>query len=111
MILQPLIENCFKHGFEGAEQAEIGIVVEVSGDTLSITVSDNGPGVTPERLLELERQIAGEQPGGTEGDSIGLMNVVSRLRLFFNDQADVILGHAEPHGFNVQIRIPLTEGA
>ncbi|MEK3835403.1 MULTISPECIES: cache domain-containing sensor histidine kinase [unclassified Paenibacillus] len=111
MILQPLVENCFKHGFEGAEQAEIGIVVEVSGDTLSITVSDNGPGVTPERLLELERQIAGEQPGGMEGGSIGLMNVVSRLRLFFNDQADVILGHAEPHGFNVQIRIPLTEGA
>lgn len=111
MILQPLVENCFKHGFEGAEQAEISIVVEVSGEMVGITVSDNGPGVTPERLLELERQMAGEQPGGKEGGGIGLMNVVSRLRLFFNDQAAVRIGHKKPRGFNVHISIPLTEGA
>ncbi|KUP21314.1 sensor histidine kinase [Paenibacillus sp. DMB5] len=111
MILQPIVENCFKHGFESAEQAVISISVADGGGMLGITVTDNGPGVTPERLQELQRWIAHGNPGGTEGGSIGLINVISRLRLFYNDKAAVTIGHAKPRGFSVHLGIPLTEGA
>lgn len=111
MILQPIVENCFKHGFNSALQAEISIRAERRDGMLYVTVTDNGPGMLPERLHELQRRIARDAPVGTQGSSIGLMNVVSRLRLFFNDEAVVTAGNAKPRGFYVQIGIPLQEGA
>ncbi|MBN2981617.1 cache domain-containing sensor histidine kinase [Cohnella algarum] len=138
MILQPLVENCFKHGFRsGMEEAEIEITAQRAGDALRIEVRDNGEGVSPERARELERLLereafggsgsgagggtgdgarggmvgdAGGGMGGSMGDdagSIGLLNVASRLRLYFDDASRVSVRNLAPSGFSVVIEIPM----
>ncbi|WP_039832378.1 sensor histidine kinase [Paenibacillus sonchi] len=106
MILQPLVENCFKHGFETMQNAEIEIKLESGEDGLTLSIRDNGLGITPENLERLKQRMKREASGGTVGGSIGLINVISRLSLFFNDEAGVSIGQVQPSGFYVVIRIP-----
>ncbi|BCG57381.1 cache domain-containing sensor histidine kinase [Paenibacillus sp. URB8-2] len=107
MILQPIVENCFKHGFEDAAQAEITVAAQAGEDRLTLSVLDNGPGISLDRLLELNRRIGREASGRTPEGSIGLVNVISRLRLFFNGEAEVSISNAQPSGLSVVIIIPV----
>lgn len=107
MILQPIVENCFKHGFETMEKAEIAIAVREAEDLLNIEIRDNGPGIPADRLQRLNWRIERELFGGTPEGSIGLINVVSRLRLFFDDEAKVSICNVQPNGFSVVLSIPL----
>lgn len=119
MILQPLLENFFKHGFvqSSEEPSELLItsVLDKQGEWLSITVQDNGCGATEDRLQEVRLQLEKMPPIGTgqpndqEEGGIGLPNVLSRLRLHFNKTAAMELRHVKPHGFSVTIHIPLAK--
>lgn len=115
MTLQPLVENYFKHGFDPSSETDGSIVVRserlTDGSTL-VSVADNGKGIRPERLDEMRRLLrrAGlgsdtdaEDPGGA---GIGLLNVLSRLKLTFGDDAKMRIEVLKPHGFQVTLTIP-----
>jgi len=107
MILQPLVENCFKHGFPSATDAfEIAVDVRRDDGRTRIRVRDNGAGVSAERLRELKLRLDGEAPDRAESGSIGLFNVVSRLRLYYEDETSVDVAARSPSGFEVAIEIP-----
>ena len=59
MILQPIVENCFKHGFDQQlEKASIQIDAKVLEDGMvSISVSDNGIGVNEEQLHHIRQEL------------------------------------------------------
>ncbi|WP_274653836.1 sensor histidine kinase [Paenibacillus humicola] len=86
MILQPLVENAVVHGFEPSlKPGRLIVRGAVRGDgTLIVTVEDNGMGIEPERLQELQAMLA-EPPesvtAAEERTSIGLVNVNNRIRL------------------------------
>ena len=107
MILQPLVENCFKHGFENnSGPLEITLVCRSDGDALRIVIEDNGLGVPPERLRRLSESIGqGETDSAADG-SIGLINVVSRLRLYNGEESRLLVRNLEPSGFSVTLIIP-----
>lgn len=90
-------------------------VLDKQGGWLSITVQDNGCGVSEDRLQEVRLQLEKMPPIGTgqtndqEEGGIGLPNVLSRLRLHFNKTAAMELRHVKPHGFSVTIHIPLAK--
>lgn len=109
MMLQPLIENYFKHGFEPHEGlGELYVAARIAADTLVMTVADNGAGVTAERLQQLQKQLA--LPAQTlleQQDSIGLSNVQARLKLYYGDLAEMIVRAGERQGFRVELRIPV----
>lgn len=108
MILQPIVENCFKHGFESnMEGAEISLTVRREEDMLRIAIEDNGAGVSPERLQQLRQQIKLAASNSTIDGSIGLINVVSRLGLYFDEESRVSIHNLEPSGFSVVIWIPV----
>ncbi|MGG1551968.1 cache domain-containing sensor histidine kinase [Paenibacillus ferrarius] len=118
MILQPLVENYFKHGFHptSSETSRLRIeaarVTRPDGDYLQLTVEDNGTGVTEQRMQEVRKQLRAASVEGTEGGaSIGLSNVCTRLQLYFNGQASMELIPAVPHGLKIMIHIPIKEGA
>ena len=46
MVLQPVIENCFKHGIRDGQQGEINILFTKQPETFTCTITDNGPGIT-----------------------------------------------------------------
>lgn len=79
-ILQPVVENCFKHGFKNTRSGgKISIQVKSRGEDIVFTVWDNGHGITKKRLTELREQLAGDI---TE-NGIGIVNTNSRLRLVY----------------------------
>jgi two-component system sensor histidine kinase YesM len=80
---------------------------------LEIRVEDNGVGIEDgarERLQAmLDRTANPLEPGGGSGGHIGLLNIVSRLRLFFGEQVQMKLEAREPHGLRVILTIPLRD--
>lgn len=88
LILQPLTENCFKHGFKDSRPPwHIGVKCEVHGGEWTIRVRDNGRGMTQEEMDTVQKRIetyranlAANYPTLRMG-SMGLVNTVLRLTL------------------------------
>lgn len=71
MLIQPIVENCFKHAFCGTKKLEISLTVESVADKIQIIVFDNGKGFPLEKLDE----------GREEEVGIGIRNLNSRIEL------------------------------
>ena len=79
-ILQPLVENAFKHGLAPKEEGgRVDISIEREGRVLKIAVRDNGVGMDGETLEALRNNL---QNPPTTGEHIGVYNVAARLRLW-----------------------------
>ncbi|OHR72182.1 histidine kinase [Bacillus sp. HMSC76G11] len=109
MILQPIIENYFKHGFdirEGIGSIELKCYREE--DELVLRISDNGFGVTPQRLNEIYEHFRADalNKKGPK-TNIGLKNVYSRLKLYYDHKAKLFLENKEEGGFMVTMRLPV----
>ncbi|WP_163854180.1 cache domain-containing sensor histidine kinase [Paenibacillus elgii] len=109
MILQPIVENYFKHGFDpGQNTGKLLIASSVAEDgRMEVTVADNGKGIPEEDLQRLKARLGSPSEHLQEEDSIGLINVVSRLRLYYNHEADMRIEHHKPYGVKVTILMPL----
>jgi two-component system sensor histidine kinase YesM len=117
MILQPIVENVFKHGFpdtKGPWVIEIDCQM-AEPDVLEIRVGDNGVGIGDETRERLQAMLdRGTNPFEAEGrfeEGIGLYNILSRLRLYFSEQARLRLLVRPAGGLDVILSIPLTKGA
>ncbi|MFX3633888.1 MAG: sensor histidine kinase [Candidatus Pristimantibacillus sp.] len=111
MLLQPLVENYFKHGYEtaGGRHGEISITSEVESEQwLIVRIKDNGGGMEPAKLYEL-RQMLFRSTGALldEQKNIGISNVWMRLKLYYNDKAVMGIDSESGGGFAVTLRIPL----
>ena len=110
MLLQPVIENYFKHGIgkEAGRKGYLRVEGRKDGDTLVIQIADNGPGIEPGRMKELERRFreqARSEPG--EEANIGLRSVYFRLKLYYGARGILYLDNPEEGGLLVKIRLPL----
>ncbi|WP_282035001.1 cache domain-containing sensor histidine kinase [Metabacillus indicus] len=113
MILQPVIENYFKHGFDIREGiGSIELKCFRDDDELVMVISDNGIGVTPQRLNEIHEHFRADALNKKgPGTNIGLKNVYSRLKLYYDHKAKLFLENKEDGGFMVTMRLPvLLEG-
>lgn len=85
LIIQPLVENCFNHGFKNKIPPwEIKILAKAKQDALVLIIADNGNGIPPERLALIQRGLKENRPFRDEQrqkNSIGLTNVSQRIRL------------------------------
>lgn len=113
MIIQPLVENYFKHGFEGGEKANvIAIRCFLSEDRqfVHIVIEDNGIGISEENLEALRRQLDDSHSARTNrSGSIGLANVYSRLKLYYRDRAQMSVDRGHFEGFRVMLIIPVCQ--
>jgi sensor histidine kinase YesM len=73
MIIQPLIENCFKHGFDGKNPLRISVMTKKGKNQIEICVRDNGKG------FDAEQRCFGASGG------IGLKNVRRRIELEYGN--------------------------
>lgn len=81
-MLQPVIENCFKHGFhEECRAFWVVVTAYREGDAVYVKVEDNGSGITQDRLKEIEEELENGQGDENADASIGLKNVHDRIRL------------------------------
>ncbi|MFC3802526.1 sensor histidine kinase [Cohnella sp. GCM10012308] len=107
LSLQPLVENAITHGIElSPNECRIWIDGEVVSGALRLVVGDDGLGMTPERLAEVERSLA--EDALSSDSHIGLRNVHARLKARYGDDNGLAIESAPGTGVTVRLVIPLT---
>ncbi len=109
MLLQPVLENCFVHGFEEMglrqEDKRITLRCELRQDGhLDIYLRDNGSGIGPEVLARIRSHIA--QPALSVGSGIGISNVINRMRLYYGDSGEIHIESSPGAGTVIHMVIP-----
>jgi two-component system sensor histidine kinase LytS len=85
--LLTLVENALKHGFKGRPAPyQLAVSAHAEDALLLLQVTDNGRGITPERLTELgKRPVRSESKGG----GVALHQLLQSLRLIFGDNVEL----------------------
>ncbi|MCM1578645.1 MAG: sensor histidine kinase [Ruminococcus sp.] len=105
LIIQPIVENAFVHGIESSKaNGRIDIKVYYSGEYVFVDVRDNGQGMTPEKLRELERKL--EISDTSSGKSIGLTNVHKRIRLYYGSKYGMSVQSVQGKGTTIRLKLP-----
>lgn len=101
LSIQPLAENALYHGIKNRRgKGKILIEGREEEDVLVLTVSDNGQGMTPERLHEVQEAIrTGERAG------FGLAAVAERIALYYGPGYGMKIFSEEGKGTTVEIRL------
>jgi len=93
-VLQPLIENAVRHAIAPRESGgAITIEGGRSGDTLRVSIVDDGPGV-------------GEGSRRNGNGRIGLANTRDRLRVLYGDRGQLALVNVPGGGTRATVEIP-----
>lgn len=122
MSLQPIVENAVKHAWSGSSGFSDRRIVSIqayedAAQSVIVAVSDNGEGMAPERLNQLngilqfgEHTIPEDKKPGIMDNAdeigIGLRNVQERIRLFYGREYGIEV-HSEPGAYTtVYMRLP-----
>lgn len=84
-ILQPLVENAYRHGLEDKEEnGFIFVNIKERNNYLILQVYDNGVGMSKEILQDIRKKTKFVDVDFSQESHIGIRNVCSRLNLTFN---------------------------
>ena len=101
LSIQPLAENALYHGIKNRRgKGKILIEGREEEDALVLTVSDNGQGMTPERLHEVQEAIRTGKRAG-----FGLAAVAERIALYYGPGYGMKISSEEGKGTTVEIRL------
>ena len=116
-ILQPLLENSLMYGlkdrrYQGSVTLRI-CVNEQDNSELDIWLSDDGIGIPDDKMEELNAYNAKDSEAlyrvqtQSQGDRthLGVINVISRLKLYYQENAEVIYTRNKTGGTTVKIKI------
>lgn len=92
-ILQPLVENCFKHAFKNRESGKLIIHSNLHNEQLELSVADNGEGFNYEKVANSR-------------SSLGIENVKLRLEKLYHHSASLLLNENNMGGITAQLKIP-----
>jgi sensor histidine kinase YesM len=105
LCLQPLVENSINHGLKNKRGAKkIRISAQADGETLTLTVHDNGVGMDAD---EINRQLTADPTRVTEKNgSIGLVNIHARIVLLFGAAFGIRINSVSGEGTTVGFSVP-----
>lgn len=116
-ILQPLLENSLMHGlkdrrYQGTVTLRIW-VNEQDKKELDIWLIDDGIGIPDDKIAELnayndkDNEALYRVQTQSQGDRthLGVINVISRLKLYYKENVEVVYMRNETGGTTVKIKI------
>jgi len=107
LIIQPIIENTMKYGTSGRPPWRVSVEGEGEDGHWRMRIRDNGPGFDGERLEDLRAEIRRRMSAGPDPalqiSGMGLLNISSRLRLYYGDEAVYLLENNRDGGASVVI--------
>ncbi len=113
MVLQPLVENSIMHGLEKKiKDGWIKIKAYITDRRFILSVTDDGIGITEERLEQLNR-IMTMPPGdlfeenSNEHTGVALININKRIKLNFGNQYGITLSSTPNIRTASEIVLPL----
>ena len=85
ILLQPIVENAIQHGLKPMSGGGfLKISAHTDGGLLLISIFDNGGGIPAERLASIQSVLHSDMI--QQQDSIGIVNVHQRIRLFYGEE-------------------------
>lgn len=108
LMLQPLVENTVKHGMPtGNLPLNVKInITELPDDRLLIRILDNGTGIAPKRLEQIEKSLRECKKTTGEPHGVALVNIVQRLHLYYENRAQLTLFSDYGTGTQVTVTLP-----
>ncbi|MBD0380902.1 sensor histidine kinase [Paenibacillus sedimenti] len=107
LILQPIIENAYKHGLE--EKVDKGILrihfAQIDG-FFEVAIEDNGTQLSDEAIVNLEKKLRNVGPGE---ETTGIINVHRRLVIRYGEDSGLFISRGKLGGFQVVVRIPVMD--
>ncbi|GAA6283765.1 hypothetical protein F190043G2_04360 [Blautia caecimuris] len=104
-ILQPIMENAVVHAFGDASSGYfIRIHSSACDNVLHILVEDNGRGMKKNELHSLQLSLNRDE---APDESIGLVNVNQRIRLFYGESYGLQISSTPGKGTRIEILLPL----
>ena len=114
LSIQPLVENAIVHGMP-ADSRRIVITLKCRQEDglLVLSVTDNGIGIAPERLHEIQCALNGSGTGNIRSgkNGIGVVNVHQRIQLMYGEACGLQFISCEGLGTSVEVRIPARQDA
>ncbi len=105
LTLQPLVENALYHGIKYKRaKGYIHIHGEKEGDSIHLTVRDNGIGMDQAELEFLRREIC--RPCQETEKGFGLANVNERIHMYFGEEYGLRISSTKGKGTIVEVTIP-----
>ena len=99
MILQPLVENCIKHGLSPkVEGGSITLRSRLIKSRLIVEVEDDGVGIGATQQVPRD---------GAGGGGIGMANIAERLQVLYGDAAKMMVESGESGGTRIRLRLPI----
>lgn len=108
MILQPVVENCIKHGLHDVEwEKKIDVSVTGEDDRIVISVSDNGVGIPQDIIDKIITGTLKDEEYINKKDGVGLDNVITRLKTFYDRENVIEITSVGPDmGAEIALYIP-----
>lgn len=108
LTLQPLIENAIQHGFRKCScEGSISLEAIVEEGHLIVRLTDNGFGMTPERLDQIKQRLKTGTTKELKADmGIGVCNVHRRIQLIFGDEYGLELQSEVKEGTIITMKMP-----
>ncbi|TJY42425.1 sensor histidine kinase [Cohnella pontilimi] len=105
MILQPLLENTFFHGFEDGH-GTIKLSIYRRDEYLELSLHDDGKGIAEDKISG----ILDPNRVRTNKRGIGLLNVQQKIKLQCGDQYGLTVFSKSGEGTTITITLPLIGG-
>ncbi|PAT01715.1 hypothetical protein CI105_05575 [Candidatus Izimaplasma bacterium ZiA1] len=104
LSLQPLVENAIYHGISPDNEASlIEIKADKYDDFICVSVQNNGYGISKAKIKEINENLDNTKLS----KSIGLRNIHQRLKLYYGEQAKLII-ESEPDEYTkITIKTPI----
>lgn len=101
----PFVENASIHGIEPLkDQGSIHISIYREGEEIVFSITDNGVGISPERLALIETQLENELD---MGENVGIQNVYYRLKLYYKESFKFKISTEVNQGTTIKIHLPI----
>ncbi len=114
LILQPLVENAILHGLEKKKGGgELVVSAEVREDRLILHVSDNGKGISKQRMAQISNALnhSSDNDSNTLSDRnaefFGVLNIKARIKIYYGDTAEFTIESKEGQGTRATINLPI----
>lgn len=103
-LIQPIVENVLVHGVNLAQEENI-VTIEgfLQDGAITIVVRDNGHGIEPDKLDEINESLGDRHRDYT--GSIGIYNVNQRIKLIYGEEYGVTIRSEPNEGTEVTVRI------
>lgn len=112
LLLQPLVENAIKHGLELKRgKGCVRVSGERTEDTLFITVADDGIGMTPSELEQLNERIrlgTSTPDPRDKSTKIGLSNIHERIKMIYGPRYGLVVRSVQNVGTKVTVSLGIS---